>query len=100
MLKYILAALVVLPTIASARPNDSLKNFFKYDLEVVCGPTSDVLKEIDKYKEKMKWTIIEDNGTILSLWSNEETKSFTLIKTTKDAVASCIIGYNSGNRTS
>ena len=43
------------------------------------------------FSEKMAWAAKESDGTIVSLWQNNNENTFTLIKTEKSGKVSCVI---------
>ena len=65
---------------------------FQYDYPLLCDSTEKIIKSlVDNYKETLSWggKHISDNS-VYSLWINEKTGSWTLLKMTSEA--SCILG--------
>ena len=80
----ILAFLVYLPTVARAQ--------FRYDYPIVCDNTQKVIKVLEEdFKEQLTWkgSHVNDNSKY-SLWINEKTRSWTLLKMTPETT--CILG--------
>lgn len=65
---------------------------FQYDYPLLCDSTEKIIKSlVDNYKETLSWggKHISDNS-VYSLWINEKTGSWTLLKMTPET--SCILG--------
>lgn len=85
MKKYIVA-LALIPSLAYA-------NFFEGNIGVLCGPTNEVLNVIKEFKEENVFVGLEDAGSLVTLWVNEETGTYTIIKTSKtNTELSCVFG--------
>jgi len=93
-MKTLVAASIFLPMMALSQTNVP-STAFTYPLSVLCDRTSKVMKVMEEYKERQSFIATEENGSIISLWKNEDTGSYTLFKTTKSGDISCIlsIGY-------
>ena len=79
-----LAFFVCLPTAANAQ--------FRYDYPIVCDNTQKVIKVLEEdFKEQLSWkgSHTSDNSKY-SLWINEKTRSWTLLKMTPETT--CILG--------
>jgi hypothetical protein len=65
---------------------------FRYDYPIVCDSTQKIIESLTiNFKETVVWTgkHIEDNS-VYSLWINEKTGSWTLLK--KNPEVACILG--------
>ena len=65
---------------------------FKYDLPTLCDSTQKIIESLGKnYSEKLNWRgrHVNDNS-VFSLWINEKSGSWTLLKMTPEN--SCILG--------
>ncbi len=65
---------------------------FRYDYPVICDNTQKIIESLTtNFKEKASWTgkHIEDNSRY-SLWVNEKTGSWTLLKMNPEVA--CILG--------
>lgn len=65
---------------------------FRYDYPIVCDNTKKIIESLTtNFKEKLSWTgkHIEDNSRY-SLWINEKTGSWTLLKMNPEVA--CILG--------
>lgn len=65
---------------------------FRYDYPVICDDTQKLIESLTiNFKEKVSWTgrHIEDKS-VYSLWINEKTGSWTLLK--KNPEVACILG--------
>ena len=75
---------VCVPTAANAQ--------FRYDYSIVCDNTQKVIKVLEEdFKEQLSWkgSHASDNSKY-SLWINEKTRSWTLLKMTPETT--CILG--------
>jgi hypothetical protein len=84
MRSLLLAFLFCLSSVANAQ--------FQYDYPIICDSTEKIITSlVDNYKETLTWggKHISDNS-VYSLWINEKTGSWTLLKMTPEA--SCILG--------
>jgi hypothetical protein len=84
MRSLLLAFLFCLSSVANAQ--------FQYDYPIICDSTEKIIKSlVDNYKETLTWggRHINDNSAY-SLWLNEKTGSWTLLKMTPEV--SCILG--------
>jgi hypothetical protein len=75
---------VCVPTAANAQ--------FRYDYPIVCDNTQKVIKVLEEdFKEQLSWkgSHASDNSKY-SLWINEKTRSWTLLKMTPETT--CILG--------
>ena len=84
MRSLLLAFLFCLSSVANAQ--------FLYDYPIICDSTEKIIKSlVDNYKETLTWggKHISDNSAY-SLWINEKTGSWTLLKMTPET--SCILG--------
>lgn len=79
-----LAILVCSPSLVTAQIN--------YELPVVCAPTIEILTALkNDYKEKVSWSGEHANDkSVYSLWINDKTTAWTLLKMTPEV--SCILG--------
>ena len=67
---------------------------FSTSLEVGCEETDKLIQAIQssEYKEKMRWGgQMPSDQSVFSLWVNESTKTWTLLKSSTNGY-SCIIG--------
>lgn len=63
----------------------------EYNLVVPCAPLNIVIESLKGYKERLTWVGKHINDqSILSLWINEKTGSWTLLKKTPEVA--CIMG--------
>ena len=65
---------------------------FRYDFPLLCDSTQKIIESLGKnYREQLTWqgTHVSDNS-VYSLWINEKTGSWTLLKMAPEA--SCILG--------
>jgi|688.fasta_scaffold566635_2 hypothetical protein len=79
-----LAFFICLPRIVNAQ--------FRYDYPIVCDNTQKVIKVLEEdFKEQLSWkgSHASDNSKY-SLWVNEKTRSWTLLKMTPEFT--CILG--------
>jgi hypothetical protein len=59
---------------------------------VLCADSEDLIRSMTQdFSEKMAWAAKESDGTIVSLWQNNNENTFTLIKTEKSGKVSCVI---------
>ena len=65
---------------------------FKYDYPTLCDSTQKIIESLGKnYSEQLTWSGTHVNDkSVYSLWINEKTKAWTLLKMT--AEVSCILG--------
>jgi hypothetical protein len=79
-----LAFLVCLSSLANAQ--------FKYDYPLLCDSTSKMIESLGKnYQEKIRWTGAHvDDKSVYSLWINDRTGSWTLLKMNTEYA--CILG--------
>lgn len=85
-MKYLLPLLLTC-TIAAAEP-------FGATLELGCDRTDIIMESLksSKYKEKMRWWgQMPTDQSVFSLWVNDSTKSWTLLKSSISGY-SCILG--------
>ena len=87
MRMLILAFLVCLPSLANAQ--------FRYDYPIVCDDTQKVISVLEKeFEEKLSWKGLHVNDkSVYSLWINEKTQNWTLLKMTP--ATTCILGTGS-----
>lgn len=70
---------------------------FRYDYPIVCDTTQSIIKSLaENWKEALTWTgkHVNDNS-VYSLWINEKTSGWTLLKMTPET--SCILGTGEGS---
>lgn len=91
MFKYILV--LALLTV-SARVNAQ----FSYDYTIVCDTTERLVKSLGiDYKERATWTGMDvQDKSRYSLWINERTGTWTLLKMTVEV--SCILGVGNDSK--
>lgn len=90
MFKYIL---MLVPVVSFAQvPAGTMQ---RVDMPAVCGATSTVLEVIRKHDEQHVWDGKEGN-VIVSVWANDQTKSFTVMKTSSTGEFSCVIAMGQG----
>jgi hypothetical protein len=96
MKKLLFASLMSLSTLVGAEsqaPAEPPSGSFMTNLTVGCAPTMVVVTAlVDKYKEKPIWNATDEGGFHLSLWVNNETRTFTLIKSHLQKKISCVLG--------
>lgn len=64
---------------------------FRYDYPVVCDSTQKIIKVLEEeFKEQVSWKGSHNDNSTYSLWINERTRSWTLLKMTPET--SCILG--------
>lgn len=81
------ALLIILMFVSSAAAEP-----FRFDLPTLCDSTGVVIKNLEgNYKEKLSWSGHHVNdASVYSLWVNEKTGTWTLLKMTPETA--CIIG--------
>jgi hypothetical protein len=85
-MKNLIAAVALLPSLAYA-------NFFEASVAVLCGPTSEILNTIKEFKEENSFVGVEDAGALVTLWINQETGTYTIVKTSRtNNELSCVFG--------
>lgn len=62
----------------------------------VCGETPRMINAIREFNESVVWASVDVDGMVVSVWINEATKSFTIVRTSKDKKTSCIIAAGEG----
>lgn len=63
----------------------------EYNFNIICAPLETVIKGLSDYNEKLTWAGKHINDkSILSLWINEKTGSWTLLKKTPEVA--CVLG--------
>lgn len=62
----------------------------------VCGETLKVVDVIRSYSESVAWASLDSEEMTVSVWINDKTKSFTIIRTSRDKKTSCIIAAGEG----
>ena len=90
MRSMLLAFLFCLSSVANAQ--------FLYEYPIICDSTENILKSITgEFKETLTWggRHINDNSAY-SLWLNEKTGSWTLLKMTPEV--SCILGVGTESK--
>lgn len=94
MFRILLLLAILIPPTAYAQSSNSKSGQLKIlQMPVQCGPTNMITKAItDKYSEEPKWSAMGSDGLMVSLWSNEQTKSFTILKSSISEGLSCIVG--------
>jgi hypothetical protein len=72
---------------------------FRYDYPVVCDDTKKLIESLaTNFKEKLSWTGKHvDDKSIYSLWVNEKTGSWTLLKMNPEYA--CILGIGEESTT-
>ena len=73
---------------------------FRYEYPLICDETPKVLQALsEKYQEKINWTgnHLEDKS-VYSLWVNEKTGSWTLLK--MNVQFACILGVGENSKLS
>ena len=70
----------------------------QYQLTIVCDRTEAVISALENnYKETLSWRGQHGtDGSVLSLWVNDRTGAWTLLKMTPEV--SCIIGAGDGSK--
>jgi hypothetical protein len=70
----------------------------QYQLPIVCDRTEAVISALENnYKETLSWRGQHGtDGSVLSLWINDRTGAWTLLKMTPEV--SCIIGAGAGSK--
>ena len=86
-MQKLLAALALIPIMVFAQEN----NLKRVPMNVYCGDTKEVLAIINKFDEKMAWAAKEEDGTLVVLWENQRTKTYTITKTTSKGNITCAI---------
>ena len=84
-----LSFFVCLPSIVNAQ--------FRYDYPIVCDDTQKIITVLEKeFEEKLSWkgSHVNDNS-VYSLWINEKTQNWTLLKMTPSTA--CILGTGSNS---
>lgn len=84
MRMLLLAFLVCLSSPANAQ--------FRYDYPIVCDDTQKIITVLEKeFEEKLSWKGSHVNDkSVYSLWTNEKTQNWTLLKMTPSTT--CILG--------
>lgn len=62
----------------------------------VCGTTPRMIEVVQEYEEDPVWASVDAEGMTVSIWINNTTKSFTIIRTSRDKKTSCIIAAGEG----
>jgi len=94
MKKY-LVPLLILPIVSYAQ-EQTLEPLTATRIPVACGKTRTALEVMSKYEEELIWSGNEINGSVISVWQNKITKSFTVLKTANTGDFSCVISMSEG----
>ncbi len=71
---------------------------FRYDYPIICDDTKKIIETLEKtFSEKLTWQGAHaEDKSIYSLWTNEKTGGWTLLKMTPET--SCIVGTGEGSK--
>lgn len=71
---------------------------FRYDYPIICDGTKKIIETLEKtFSEKLTWQGEHaEDKSIYSLWTNEKTGGWTLLKMTPET--SCILGTGEGSK--
>lgn len=90
MKKLILSLLVAIPAVAFSQ------NVQPYSIQVLCGPTVEFKKVLEEYREVPQWDGADGAGFVITVWENKTSKSFSVLKTSKDGTLSCLMASSMG----
>lgn len=84
-MKLLLSFIALIPLSAHAQ-------FTQMQIPALCGETKKLVTILhNEFQEKPVWNAIDSTGFTISIWKNNKTNSFTVLKTNANGNTSCIL---------